>query len=110
MTSDFLYANFYLNKNTGVKKLPIYEYKCDDCGKIFEVLQKINSDPVKKCIHCNGNVKKIISASSFQFKGSGWYVTDYKKTKSGKSDPINNKNKKKDNKKNSVKGKQKNVA
>ena len=63
-----------------MKKLPIYEYKCDECGQIFDVLQKINSDPVKECIHCGGNVEKLISASSFQFKGSGWYVTDYKKT------------------------------
>jgi len=63
-----------------VKKLPLYEYRCDECGQVFDVLQKINSDPVKECIHCGGNVEKLISASSFQFKGSGWYVTDYKKT------------------------------
>jgi len=62
--------------------LPIYEYKCKECDKIFDVLQKINSDPVEKCIHCGGKVEKLISASSFQFKGSGWYVTDYKKSKS----------------------------
>ena len=92
--------------------MPIYEYKCDDCGRVFEMLQRINSDPIKKCIHCEGSVKKLVSASSFQFKGSGWYVTDYKKSKSVKSESsldsgINNS---KDSKKSSIKGKQKNVA
>lgn len=67
-----------------MKKLPIYEYKCNECGQIFDVLQKLNSERVKECIHCGGNVEKIISSSSFQFKGSGWYVTDYKKTTSDK--------------------------
>jgi len=65
-----------------VTQLPIYEYKCNECDQVFDVLQKIGSDPVKDCIHCGGKVKKLISASSFQFKGSGWYVTDYKKNRS----------------------------
>lgn len=59
--------------------MPIYEYKCEKCGKVFDVLQKLNSDPVETCIDCGGKVEKLISSSSFQFKGSGWYVTDYKK-------------------------------
>lgn len=67
-----------------MKKLPIYEYKCEDCGQIFDLLQRINSEPAKECVHCGGKVKKLISASSFQFKGSGWYVTDYKKSASDK--------------------------
>ncbi|MGD2085069.1 MAG: zinc ribbon domain-containing protein [Candidatus Aminicenantes bacterium] len=58
--------------------MPLYEYKCNECNKVFEVLQKMTADPLKKCIYCNGDVKKIISSTSFQFKGSGWYVTDYK--------------------------------
>ena len=58
--------------------MPIYEYKCEKCNKTFEVLQKINSEPLKKCIYCGGNVKKMISISSFQLKGKGWYETDYK--------------------------------
>lgn len=58
--------------------MPIYEYKCKKCDKVFEVLQKINSDPLKKCIYCDGEVEKLISLSSFQLKGSGWYDTDYK--------------------------------
>ncbi len=59
--------------------MPIYEYKCKKCDKVFEVLQKINSEPLKKCIYCDGKVEKLISVSSFQFKGNGWYDTDYKK-------------------------------
>jgi len=58
--------------------MPIYEYKCSKCGKQFEVLQKINSEPLSNCIHCQGKVEKLISLSSFQFKGTGWYITDYK--------------------------------
>jgi len=58
--------------------MPLYEYKCKKCNKTFEVLQKINADPLEKCIHCNGKVEKLISVSSFQLKGSGWYLTDYK--------------------------------
>lgn len=62
--------------------MPLYEYKCKECNESFEVLQKINSRPLEKCIHCSGSVEKLISVSSFQLKGSGWYVSDYKnKTK-----------------------------
>lgn len=70
--------------------MPIYEYKCKKCENTFEVLQKINSDPLEKCIQCNGKVEKLISASSFQLKGSGWYLTDYK-NKKPKADTSNNK-------------------
>lgn len=59
--------------------MPIYEYKCSKCGKTFEALQPVSAVPLRQCIHCRGRVKKIISQSSFQFKGSGWYITDYKK-------------------------------
>ena len=65
--------------------MPIYEYKCSKCGKIFERLQSVAAAPLRKCIYCQGRVEKIISQSSFQFKGSGWYITDYKK-KGAKSD------------------------
>lgn len=66
--------------------MPIYEYHCKECDKVFEVLQKINSEPLKKCIYCSGKVEKLISVSSFQFKGNGWYDTDYKKKDSGKKE------------------------
>ncbi len=59
--------------------MPIYEYRCSKCGKTFEALQSITAHPITKCIYCQGKTKKIISLSSFQFKGSGWYITDYKK-------------------------------
>jgi putative FmdB family regulatory protein len=66
--------------------MPLYEYRCKQCKKSFEVLQKINSDPLEHCLHCNGKVEKLISVSSFQLKGSGWYITDYK-NKGSKSGP-----------------------
>lgn len=58
--------------------MPLYEYQCQQCKKKFEILQKIYSDPLTECIYCQGSIKKLISVSSFQFKGSGWYITDYK--------------------------------
>lgn len=57
--------------------MPIYEYSCQDCGASFEVIQKVNESPLKKCIKCGGTLKKIISAPALQFRGEGWYVTDY---------------------------------
>ena len=57
--------------------MPIYEYKCDKCGKDFEVFQGISDPPVAACRFCKGRVRKQMSLSSFQLKGSGWYVTDY---------------------------------
>jgi putative FmdB family regulatory protein len=57
--------------------VPIYEYKCAKCGEVFEVFQKITDAPLKKCKFCSGEVEKLISHSSFQLKGSGWYLTDY---------------------------------
>jgi putative FmdB family regulatory protein len=59
------------------KEMPLYEYKCTKCGFVFEVLQKVNDTPLKRCARCQGPVKKLISPSALQFKGSGWYVTDY---------------------------------
>ncbi len=56
--------------------MPIYEYRCDKCGD-FEVTQRITEDPLKKCPTCRRKVRKLISNTSFQLKGSGWYITDY---------------------------------
>jgi len=58
--------------------MPIYEYECSKCRKNFEVFQKITEEPLTKCKFCNGKVSRLISQCSFQLKGSGWYVTDYK--------------------------------
>ncbi len=57
--------------------MPLYEYKCSNCGAVFEILQKINDPPLKKCIRCRGTVKKLLSPPALQFKGNGWYITDY---------------------------------
>jgi putative FmdB family regulatory protein len=59
--------------------MPIYEYRCEKCGKIFEVLQRFSDDPLKIHEACGGEVEKLISHSAFQLKGSGWYQTDYAK-------------------------------
>jgi putative FmdB family regulatory protein len=62
----------------GGNVMPIYEYKCENCGEQFEVLQKFSDDPLTECILCSkGPVKKLISASSFILKGAGFYVNDY---------------------------------
>ena len=66
--------------------MPLYEYECSDCRKRFEVLQKFSDDPVTLCIHCGGSVSRLISAPTFQFKGTGWYVTDYAKKDGSKAE------------------------
>jgi putative FmdB family regulatory protein len=63
--------------------MPLYEYECDACGHRFEVIQKFSDAPIEKCPSCGSKVHKLQSAPAFQFKGSGWYVTDYAKTGSG---------------------------
>jgi len=57
--------------------MPIYEYKCQKCGKQFDVLQSISDPELKSCKFCKGKVQKLVSLSSFSLKGSGWYATDY---------------------------------
>ncbi len=76
--------------------MPLYEYECDACGHRFERIQKFSDPPVEKCPTCGGKVRKLLSSPAIQFKGSGWYITDYakksgggdsaKSTSSGKSD------------------------
>jgi putative FmdB family regulatory protein len=56
--------------------MPIYEYECQKCGT-FEATQRITENPLSKCPTCKGKVKKLISNTSFQLKGTGWYITDY---------------------------------
>lgn len=56
--------------------MPIYEYKCEKCGQ-FETTQKITDKTLSRCPTCKGKVKKLISHTSFQLKGTGWYITDY---------------------------------
>lgn len=66
--------------------MPLYEYLCKKCGHVFEKIVKFSDKPIKKCPECGGSVEQTISAPAVQFKGSGWYVTDYaKKTQSSSS-------------------------
>jgi putative FmdB family regulatory protein len=65
--------------------MPLYEYQCKKCGHRFERIQLFSDAMVKKCPECGGKVEQMISAPAVQFKGSGWYVTDYAKKSSGGS-------------------------
>ena len=65
--------------------MPLYEYECTKCGHRFERIVKFSDPPITKCPKCKGKVEQTISAPAIQFKGSGWYVTDY--AKSGSSRP-----------------------
>jgi putative FmdB family regulatory protein len=70
--------------------MPLYEYQCDACGHRFERIQKFSDPPVEACPACGGSVRKLISSPAIQFKGSGFYITDYAKSgqsgKDGKAD------------------------
>jgi len=65
--------------------LPLYEYQCEACGSRFERIQKYSDPPIAACPSCGGSVRKLISSPAFQFKGTGWYVTDYARAGGGKS-------------------------
>jgi len=67
--------------------MPIYEFKCSKCQSVFEVIQKVDAPVLKKCLNCGAPVRKIISPSALQFKGSGWYITDYAQKDKKKSEP-----------------------
>ncbi len=68
--------------------MPMYEYKCKKCGEEFEAMQKHSDAPLTDCRSCDGTVEKLISKSSFQLKGSGWYADGYsgKSNDSGKAE------------------------
>ena len=57
--------------------MPLYEYQCQKCGKRTEKIENVSGPHLKKCPHCGGKVERLIAAPAIQFKGSGWYVTDY---------------------------------
>ena len=65
--------------------MPIYEYKCHSCGEKFEVIQKFSDEPLSVHEGCGGALERLISAPGLQFKGSGWYVTDYARAGKGGS-------------------------
>lgn len=94
--------------------MPIYEYECSKCGHRFEVIQKVSDAPLKKCEKCKGKAERLISSPAIQFKGTGWYVTDYAKKSSGpdssksKSESESGKSESSDSSKSSTKKKEKN--
>lgn len=57
--------------------MPLYEYECRQCGRHFEIIQKFSDAPLTTCSECGGPLEKMLSAPAIQFKGSGWYITDY---------------------------------
>ena len=63
--------------------MPLYEYQCVKCGRKTEKIESVDGAHLKKCPHCAGKVETLISAPAIQFKGAGWYVTDYAKKTSG---------------------------
>lgn len=67
--------------------MPLYEYQCDACAHRFEVIQKFSDPPIEVCPKCGSPVHKLLSSPAIQFKGSGWYITDY--ARAGKTDSAN---------------------
>jgi len=66
--------------------MPLYEYECESCGARFELIHRFTDAPAETCRTCGGGpVRRLLSAPAIQFKGSGWYITDY--ARKGKSDP-----------------------
>ncbi|HEY0875907.1 MAG TPA: FmdB family zinc ribbon protein [Vicinamibacterales bacterium] len=65
--------------------MPLYEYKCEACGNRFEKIQKFSDPLVDACPKCGGKVEKLLSSPAIQFKGSGWYITDYARKSSSDS-------------------------
>ncbi len=65
--------------------MPLYEYKCESCGTVFEVRQKFSDEPLTVHENCGGAVHRLLSAPALQFKGSGWYITDYARGGNGSS-------------------------
>ena len=59
--------------------MPIYEYKCASCGNVFEIIQRFSDEPLTTHDQCGGALEKLVSAAALQFKGTGWYITDYAK-------------------------------
>ena len=63
--------------------MPLYDYQCKKCGHRFERIQKFSDPELKECPECGGEIERLLSAPAVQFKGSGWYVTDYAKKSGG---------------------------
>ncbi len=61
----------------GGRRVPTYDYQCDDCGRTYEVRQRISAAPLTACQFCGGHIHRLLSATPFILKGGGWYVSDY---------------------------------
>src|SRR5437868_7557536 len=85
--------------------MPLYEYLCDRCGDRFEVIEKFSALPLQEHAGCGGHVERLLSAPALQFKGTGWYVTDYARN-SGNGKP-SDKNESKSDKKSDTKSENK---
>jgi putative FmdB family regulatory protein len=71
--------------------MPLYEYECESCAHRFEVIQKFSDAPISVCPKCGGDVQKLMSSPAIQFKGSGFYLTDYGRGTGSKSESANTK-------------------
>ena len=69
--------------NLKTNSMPLYEYQCGSCGSVFEVMQKFSDQPLTVHENCGGPVQRLLSAPALQFKGSGWYITDYARAGKG---------------------------
>ena len=78
-----MFRNVNICNVIGEKEMPVYEYECQKCNKVFEVQQKIADEPLTDCPECQAPVKKLMSMSSFQLKGGGWYADGYSSTSNG---------------------------
>jgi putative FmdB family regulatory protein len=76
-------VHFWIEYSSGGSTVPLYEYQCTKCNKRTEKIESVAGPHLKKCPHCGGRVERLQSAPAIQFKGSGWYVTDYAPKKSG---------------------------
>jgi putative FmdB family regulatory protein len=79
----FVFSAFLLAIQAEFQPMPTYEYGCQKCGRQHEIVQKISDKALTRCPTCKGKLTRLLSASALQFKGSGWYVTDYAKKGSG---------------------------
>ena len=67
--------------------MPLYEYQCNVCDHRFELIQKFSDPPAETCPNCGGAVRKLLSSPAIQFKGNGWYITDYARKGAGDAKP-----------------------
>src|SRR5208337_2455689 len=79
--------NLRFARLNGGRAVPLYEYQCTKCKRLTEKIERVAGPHLKKCPHCGGKVERLQSAPSIQFKGSGWYVTDYAGKSGGKESP-----------------------